>query len=344
MPVSPARSTAFETAVAQASSDLLSAAFEGRFEDFHRTFQDYLGTWGAQDPFARHLLNRATQRTNLLAFRSTSTDRHELNRQSALRWDAWLSVMPLDMQLGLLIFEASPYVPSPDFSKFHWHQWSQVVQSPNPVKAFRASPLGGWVGPRKTGPGSPMNHTQNMYGETQTSPKTWAQTHERLIGLTQSVATQLIAFKKWDELDSYMGHAGLSATTRLQDVYVHYRTASSRGSTLAFLDRDLPFWASGLYAGAVEPEFWQVMARHGGPEGPCLGPAWDSPTRPQEKGRFAPPPADLLGATEWIDPQAKLDPAALESISHVAAAWRAQILDQAMQPTLEAATPRSPRL
>ena len=86
------------------------------------------------------------------------------------------------------------------------------------------------------------------------------------------------------------------------------------------------------------------MARHGGPEGPCLGPAWDSPTRPQEKGRFAPPPADLLGATEWIDPQAKLDPAAMESIGHVAAAWRAQILDQAMQPTLEAATPRSPRL
>ena len=132
MPVSPARSTAFETAVAQASSDLLSAAFEGRFEDFHRTFQDYLGTWGAQDPFARHLLNRATQRTNLLAFRSLSTDRKELNHQASLRWDAWLSVMPLDMQLGLLLLEGNPYLPSPDFSKFHWESWAAVASAPVP--------------------------------------------------------------------------------------------------------------------------------------------------------------------------------------------------------------------
>ena len=343
MPASPATAE-FDAAVSKATTELFGHAFDGNFEAFHRTFQDYLDRWGTQDPFARHLLRKADSRNNLLSFRSTSTDRKELNRQTSLRWDAWLSVMPLDMQLGLLQFEASPYVPSPDFAKLHWHQWSQVSESPNPTKAFRTSPLGGWVTQRKAGPGSPMNHTQNMYGETETSPKTWDETQGRLVSLMHSVAIQLIAFKKWDDLDSYMGHAGLSATARLQDVYVHHRTSGSRGSTLAYLDRDLPFWASGLYAGAVEPEFWRVMARHGGPQGPCLGPAWDSADRPRKAGLFAPPPADLLGATEWIDPQAKLDPAALESISHVAAAWRAQILDQAMQPTLEAAPPRSPRL
>ena len=121
-----------EAAVVKASADLLSQAFDGDFLSFHRTFQGYLDAWGAQDPFARHLLNRVNQRTNLLAFRSLSTDRKELNHQASLRWDAWLSVMPLDMQLGLLLLEGNPYLPSPDFSKFHWESWAAVASAPVP--------------------------------------------------------------------------------------------------------------------------------------------------------------------------------------------------------------------
>lgn len=340
MPVTNTPQTPFEAAVTSASSALTSQAFDGDFQAFHRTFQGYLEAWGSQDPFARHLLNRVNQRTNPLAFRSLSTDRKELNHQASLRWDAWLSVMPLDMQLSLLLLEGSPYLPSPDFSKFHWESWKEVSQSKNPVKAFRASPLGGWVGPRKTGPGSPMNRTQNTHGETETSPKTWNQVQDRLVRLSQGVAAQLAAFKKWEELDSYMGHAGLSAADRLQDVYVHYRTTSSRGSTLALLNRPLPLWIMGLYVGASEPEFWEVMARHGGPSGPCLGPAWDTPDRHAVSSQI-PPPADLVGVETWIEPQANLDPAALESMGRVAADWRSKILEQTM--TANPTAPRQPR-
>ena len=132
MPVTNTPQTPFEAAVTSASSALTSQAFDGDFQAFHRTLQGYLDAWGAQDPFARHLLNRATQRTNLLAFRSLSTDRKELNHQASLRWDAWLSVMPLDMQLGLLLLEGNPYLPSPDFSKFHWESWAAVASAPVP--------------------------------------------------------------------------------------------------------------------------------------------------------------------------------------------------------------------
>lgn len=187
-----------------------------------------------------------------------------------------------------------------------------------------------------------MNREQNMHGETETSPKTWGQVQDRLVRLSQSVAAQLAAFKKWGELDAYMEAAGVSATDRLRDVYVHYRTASSRGSTLALLDRALPLWTMGLYVGASEPEFWDVMARHGGPSGPCLGPSWNSPERASSSSA-ALPPADLVGAEEWLQPQAKLDPAALQSIGHVAAAWRAHILEQAVDRGAAPQGHRAPR-
>lgn len=316
---------------------LISQSFDGDFGGFRNTFDDYLTQWSGKDPFGRKLLEKAMTEFGTLAFQSMSTDRQYLDEQTNLRWKAWLEILPLDMQLGMLLFNWDRHMPCPKFSWFHWNQLHELEDKPAPEKAFRLSPLGGWLNANRPGLNSPSRlSTRDDSGKWYRLPSTWPHFRKAIHADIHSMVNLLVSFQKWDEADDLMSHARVSAWAPVTNVMVCYRVVNSYGSLRVQAVEALPLWSAALFAGsaASDPMFWKIMAKHGGPTGPCVGPSWSDPARQEAlaKGQaLAPPHFD--NAIEWltIPKDSFVPPEASVAIQGTCAVWRAQLMESKLE-------------
>lgn len=315
---------------------LRNQSFDGELDAFRETFDDYLAKWQGHDPFGRQLLQQTMAAANPLSFQSVSHDRQYLNEQTYLRWRAWLDILPLDMQLGMLSFHHNPRLPCADFSWFHWHQLHELDAHPDAEQAFRLSPLGGWIDAARPGPGSPRQLVEvDPSGVTKHVPYAWSQFGPVIRNDVHCMVNRLLAFQKWAEADELMRHSKVSACSPVTTLMICYQLdSSSYGTVRTTLKQALPLWAAALFANgaATEPGFWQTMVKHGGPEGPCLGPAWDDPARQEAlaNGRALAPP-NLDAVADWLKTPSRLFPEAAAAVYRTCAVWRAQLLEAGLE-------------
>lgn len=295
---------------------LRECSFDGRFDDFRRALEQYRLAHIKTDPYARHPLKIASQSSGVLGYRSVCGDQDEWNRQSSARWRLWLDALPLDLQLTLLLVEACPrtlnQVP---LDRVKWEQRDNILSADKPADVYLRSPL--FNGPlmRGTKPGD-----------------AWRVKAQGLDHQTQFIAGHLIAWKAWPQLAAWMQNSGLRADATADEFYVHYSTRFSRGAHLAKATPPMPFWMTGVFAGAVEPEFWSIMSGAGGPDVISDG--------LQAAGWAA---GDLENPLSWIEPLGRVDDAAAAQVQRTAARWQQQLLEVTTEPVARAGR-RSVRL
>lgn len=231
------------------AQQLRAFSFDGDEQSFHEAFQDHLAAYGHEDPCGRKALSMVNLLHNPLSFRSDSTCRKEITEQGRKRWRMWLDVFPLDLQLSLLNLEYSRntlhWIP---LERLKWDQLEAVVQAKNPAIAFQTSPL----------------------AQDKDLPDGWQGRIDQVRADARQFGGCLIAGKKWDMLDEWLGNADIHPWEGMRTFMVHHRTRNAEGALRVRSSTPLPFWASGMYAGATEDEFWEIMVRHGGPSYPTL--------------------------------------------------------------------------
>lgn len=228
---------------------LRAFSFDGNERSFHEAFADYLAAHGHEDPHGRKALSKVDLFQNLLSFQSASTCPKEITEQGRKRWRMWLDVLPLDLQLSLLNLEHSRntfhWIP---LERLKWDQLEAVVQAKNPTIAFQTSPL----------------------AQDKDLPDEWQSRIDQIRAGARQFGGCLIANKKWDTLDEWMGNADIHPWEGMRTFMAHHRTRNVEGAIRVRSSTPLPFWSSGMYAGATEDEFWEIMVRHGGPSHPTL--------------------------------------------------------------------------
>lgn len=295
---------------------LRDSSFAGRFSDFRLALGQYRRAHATSDPYARLPLKIASQSSGVLGYRSTRCDQDEWNQQSSARWRLWLDALPLDLQLSLLLMEACPRtLDRVPLDRVKWAQRDDILSAAKPADAYLRSAL--FDGPLMPG----------------TKPgEAWRAKAQGLDHQTQFIAGHLIAWKAWPQLAAWMENSGLRADATADEFYVHYSTRSSRGAHLAKATPPMPFWMTGVFAGAVEPEFWSIMSGAGGPDGISDG--------LQAAGWAA---GDLENPLSWIEPLGRVDDAAAAQVQRTAARWQQQLLEVTTEPVARAGR-RSVRL
>lgn len=319
---------------------LKQACFDGDRPAFEAAVEAYTKQWGKADPYARHLCHHVMRETyGLLAFQTFgSFPPHAYQAGRRHRWSMWLSLFPLDYQLGLLRRElrGAEDIQLLDWKAIKWHQYHAISSSPDPEKTFRRSALGGWIDEQTPGPGSPQYKVQKSLPSesAEAVPKTWMQASTVIAQAAYDVAMEMVGSKSWAALQAWFEDAQLNPCAHQHEFYLHYTTATGGGQTLVETLRPLPFWVTCLFSGAKEPGFWEALSRCGGPGAPTLGPAWDDPVRqnvehvPTVGLKEALPPPDFAHPSEWIQPLAAVEDEVYHSINRTAAAWREQLLEK----------------
>lgn len=318
---------------------MAQCCFDGEIARFHALFDAYLDKHSGSDPFGRTLLEIQSARgTGLVSFRSTSTDPGYLNEQSAIRWAAWMSVLPLDLQIELMIMESSPRLPvMVDVATLKWDQWWDIQESPDPEATYAK----GALSQSRNGPEGPM------------APTPWFAQREHLVSSVQCHAMQLMSWKSWSQLEDWMAASRLHAREQMVNVYVHYKEKYARGSTLAKPLQPLPFWTTGLFTGATDPAFWDVMQKFGGPASAravfqemanpaaCLPPI---DGRPMGRPLAPCPPADQwTNPLSWVQPYVSLSQEAIDQADRTRASWMGDAMHASVD--LPSQAPKShPRL
>lgn len=132
-------------ALAAAEQAMATALWEGREKRFHQAFQGYLKAWKAADPDGRQLLEKLLQRPYRTGFQSLSTDRAVIDAEHRKRWDLWLAVLPLDLQLGFLVTELDPrLLHVVDFPALRWDQRATLARDVSRSVQQVATALAAW--------------------------------------------------------------------------------------------------------------------------------------------------------------------------------------------------------
>lgn len=316
------------TAVAeQAARTLRGRMFDGDFSHARSGLDQYKAQWSEQDPFARFMLRKALSDTSPLAFRTATSSLVELSEGYRSRVEAWMEILPFDLQLALVRNEWRHDNP---FSAFRvddlaWDRWHAFLSAKDPGEFFREGELGGYFRARPM-PGSP--------GTTTSSWRNYA------TGVSLALrhhAAGLAAHGQWHDFDAWLAAAKIDAWDGMSETYINYRRPSVSGSALAVLSKPKPFWMMGLLNGVVDPMYWEILSRHGGPRSPVLGK--ERPPRLSRPAGFSPlrrtgSPSDWTDPVSWIgqgpDSLWARDPDTLDAVRQQAraaqAAWRQQAL------------------
>ena len=302
---------------------LKQQSFAGDVDGMRETFSEYQRQNADMDPYGRWVGEEALDgSTSLLAFRSTTTCPTDLHQNLQLRWSAWLSILPLDLQLNFL----TSHCNREDFGMidpfaFAWEQRAAVDVAHDQAEAFRKSPLG--KGGARPSPGLVF------------ATEKWSLVRRNIDRSSQQHALKLMAWKQWDQLETWMAASRLHACAAVSLADLPFRTPRSHGTVAVVFESPVPFWSLGVFVGASEPDFWEVMGRSGGPVHPCLR-EQDPPTPspPLEAGQMlSGPPPDFNAPMEWLrsyDPfsgRADLFPNEMKIlVARTAAQWRLEIL------------------
>lgn len=330
----PTPSPALEQAAKACATDLRSHSFAGNFHAFWNTQRSYLAKHGQEDPHGRlamrHITNTAS---GLLSYQSMSLDRQELARQARHRWEAWMEVLPFDYQLNLVLDEYSPHqLHEIDFSWLKWKDWHALFQSDMPDELFRQSSMGGWKGHSEPGPGSPKTSitvNEGMKADTREVEMVWTlqdfQDHQQT--KIRMMWAKLLSSKAWERAEEWLQVSGFDINSPMDKAWAHHESRGSRGATQVVFHSMQPAWLSGVFAGACEPEFWDHLARAGGPA--------------SAKEALAQIEGELGNASDLFNPAVALREEADSRLQETAAQWRAQAMDAALDAPV--AAPRGQR-
>lgn len=331
---------------ARKAGDLLSQhVFEGDTGAFTRTLKDYINAHGHEDLGGRFMLKNTVGRVvSPIAYRAPFLDRDLLIKESRKRWTMWLEVLPLDLQISLIHF----HMDRRRIEEIAWDQvdmptFHQINESDHPEIAFRSSNIGAWWDGRQPSVGSPA---QKHAGSHELQALNWIEVKQSLHDQFRYIAQSLVAWKDWETLDGWMGQVGIHPWERMDSLYAHYTTSFSRGSHYAQTLNGLPFWMSGLFCGAIEEGFWQVMAKHGGPASPAQGHLepqarenLDRLLRAQGK-QTGHDPASFNSPLELIESlDHRLGDESKVMMEHTAAAWRQASLNEKFSASTPSRTP-----
>lgn len=317
----PTPSPSLDQAAKACATDLRAHSFAGNFTAFWNTWNQYLDEHGHQDPHGRlamrHITNLAT---GLLGYRSLSADRQEQVRQTRARWEAWMEVLPFDYQLNLVLDEYSPHqLHEIDFSWLKWNDWQALRQSANPDETFRDSSMGGWKADLTPGPG-PAKTSITIDGSVELETRDEAMSPQAFQDHQQTkirmMWAKLLSSKAWERADEWLGVSGFDVNSVMSKAWAHHETRGSRGATQVQFHSLQPAWLSAVFAGASEPEFWQHLARAGGPSNAAQA--------------LAHIDGKLGNVVDLFRPSVALSDEAVSRLLETAAQWRAQAMDVAL--------------
>jgi hypothetical protein len=212
---------------------------------------------------------------------------------------------------------------------FDWSQWHDIHHAPIAQQAFEDSLLY---------PGTKNRHCQ------------WSTFQSGLAANAQGLALGLVSIQAWEQLDAWMERSGLSPWDRMSVVPAHWKTKSGWAMSGLRSTRPVPFWAAAVFNGAQDLQFWDIMARHGGPASPVL-----ARVRPPRRlpGKLRLPrcasPAQWSSPLAWLsaDPS---DPWGYsfartegleEKVADTLSSWRRQALARAAQPPASNVLPQA---
>ena len=317
----PTPSPSLDQAAQACATQLRGHSFAGDFTAFWSTWNQYLEEHGQEDPHGRLAMRHITNvSSGLLGYRSLSTDRQELARQTRARWETWMKVLPFDHQLNLVLDEYSPHqLHEIDFAWLKWNDWHALRQSANPDETFRHSSMGGWKANSTPGTGSPKTQTTvngRRGAETHDismSPHAF-QNHQQT--KIRMMWAKLLSSKAWERADEWLQVSGFDVNSVMSKAWAHHETRGSRGATQVQFHTPQPAWLSAVFAGASEPEFWQHLARAGGP--------------PNAAQALAHIDGKLGSVADLFKPSVALSDEAVSRLLETAAQWRAQAMDVAL--------------
>lgn len=297
--------------------ELREASFNGNEATFNALFDAYTKQWEQEDPHGRHAFHLIfKQPFGILSFRSTNANYQSFEDDVSLRWKLWLGVLPLDYQLSLLCMEADRRtLHLVDLDMVKWNQWARVENADDPDLAFGQTGMG------------------------EGAPGLWEIKREKLLKDAARVASLLINGKHWRKLDGWMERSPLKASTQVNQLLASYQTDSSFGQMLEHLKYPLPFWVCGVFQGAIEDEFWEVMSRHEGPTGPV---PIELPGHPEVAA--GPILLDFSNPATWTIEHRNSDRPWGPSTQKTAAHWQKSLLDLAIPSPMGSASKYSRRL
>lgn len=266
------------------ATQLKDAAFQGDADEFAAVWSRYLRN-NPWDPIGRHALDEATRPSmSLLSYQS---------------------VGPFNRERGA------------EESMLRRRMWMEVMPLDMQLNLFI------W----EYTPYDPCNELFDFsdfkWDQMGSVPGFKGRDHRLLVRRTQ-VLGQFLSSKLWNQASLWMEKSGLDPWEEMFVFWAHHEKTGSRGSSMVSSEPPLPLWALGLFTGASEPEFWQVMEKAGGPASPA-----QALSECPGKGIRAP---DLEDPMQGVEENGRLLSDAMPRITETASLWRrAALAEQSPQ-------------
>jgi len=291
----------WERASSQLASDIRHLMFEGQYNELKGRIREYLEVWSDHDPHARAVMKKIIDTSfGMLSFRSFSTDMSVLKKERQNRVRVWNEILPFDCQLMLAQDEwGLDRLEAFEVKALNWTTWHEFLDAKDPDSYFKNSSLGAWTsnGP---GPASTVASPKKdpMTGEV-VKPMDWQEMQSRCAVMIAHHAGLLIMKEDWMGLDEWMTAGRIDPWQAMTSLYIHYRFKSGHGAVWVSLDQPRPFWSLGVFNGACDPAYWDVMKKHGGPSAPLF----DAKNPDGHRPGVAKTPVPLASSlSDWSDP------------------------------------------